>query len=202
MARGPVPRSTIRRTNLSYFGLLIPEEAPGLLGLVGPVEVPADPPALLLPKPAFGLTPDVAPGVAVGDPTGPPLGVGTDVAGALAPCCPDAAVPVPASNSAESTMWYFLFMILPFRFVLRDKRCQHCWGSWKGDCPDLGWGLIDESETASFARPIPRGETSAPKPKIMSCVNLLVGKRFTYGDARHFSRHRRCVELQADTEPA
>ena len=51
----------------------MPDEAPGLLGLVGPVEVPPDPPALLLPNPVFGLTPDVAPGVAVRDPTRPPL---------------------------------------------------------------------------------------------------------------------------------
>jgi hypothetical protein len=41
---------------------LIPDTAPGLFGFVGPVEVPADPPALLLPKPVFGLTPEVTPG--------------------------------------------------------------------------------------------------------------------------------------------
>jgi putative DNA primase/helicase len=46
--------------------LPMPDIAPELLGFVGPVEVPADPPALLLPKPVLGLTPEVAPGVAVG----------------------------------------------------------------------------------------------------------------------------------------
>ena len=34
----------------------MPEIAPPPLGLVGPVEVPPDPPALLLPNPVFGLT--------------------------------------------------------------------------------------------------------------------------------------------------
>jgi hypothetical protein len=79
----------------------MPDNAPGLLGFVGPVDVPPDPPALLLPNPALGLTPDVAPGVAVGDPTGPPLGAGTGVPGPLAPCCANTAPLVPASNNAE-----------------------------------------------------------------------------------------------------
>jgi hypothetical protein len=83
---------------LAYFGLVMPDEAPGLLGFVGPVEVPPDPPALLLPNPAFALMPDVAPGVAVGDPTGPLLGAGT---GPLAPCCANAAPLAPTSNNAK-----------------------------------------------------------------------------------------------------
>jgi hypothetical protein len=92
----------------TYFVLIMPDVAAGLLGFVGPVEVPPDPPALLLPNPAFGLTPDVAPGVAVGDPIGPPFGAGTAVGAPVAapptPCCPKAALPVPAINKAVNTM--------------------------------------------------------------------------------------------------
>jgi hypothetical protein len=89
----------------------MPDEAPGLFGFVGPVEVPPDPPALLLPNPVFGLTPDVAPGVAVGDPTGPPLGAGTDVAGPLAPCCANAAPLAPTSNNAEKIKMFPLLIL-------------------------------------------------------------------------------------------
>jgi hypothetical protein len=92
----------------------MPDDAPGLLGFVGPVELPPDPPALLLPNPEFGLTPEVAPGVAVGDPTGPPLGAGTDVAGEFAPCCAKAAALVPASNNAESMNTCVLLIIYSF----------------------------------------------------------------------------------------
>jgi hypothetical protein len=92
----------------------MPDDAPGLLGFVGPVELPPDPPALLLPNPEFGLTPEVAPGVAVGDPTGPPLGAGTDVAGEFAPCCARAVALVPASNNAESMNTCVLLIIYSF----------------------------------------------------------------------------------------
>ena len=104
----------------------MPDDAPGLLGFVGPVEVPPDPPALLLPNPAFGLTPDVAPGVAVGDPTGPPLGAGTDVTGPLAPCRANAAPFVPASNNAERMKTCLLLILMPLGLILRGKRCRRC----------------------------------------------------------------------------
>jgi hypothetical protein len=63
----------------------MPEIAPPPLGLVGPVDVPPEPPAALLPKPVF----DGAPG----------LGVVTPVLGAcwlrITPAFPDGAlVPV------------------------------------------------------------------------------------------------------------
>jgi hypothetical protein len=47
--------------------------APGAAGVLGPVEAPADPPVLLLPKPGELLPAD--PGTPCGVPTAPPLGV-------------------------------------------------------------------------------------------------------------------------------
>jgi hypothetical protein len=72
----------------------MPDSAPELLGFVGPVEVPADPPALLLPKPVLGLTPEVAPGAG-----GPPIGA--DKAPPT-PCCAVAVVLVAPTNRAVS----------------------------------------------------------------------------------------------------
>ena len=77
--------------------LSMPDIAPELLGFVGPVEVPAGPPALLLPKPVFGLTPEVTPG-GVGA-AGPPTGA--DEAPPT-PCCAIAVVPVAPTNKAVS----------------------------------------------------------------------------------------------------
>jgi hypothetical protein len=49
-----------------------PVLAPGAAGLVGPVEPPADPPVLLLPNPGELLPAE--PGTPCGAPTAPPLG--------------------------------------------------------------------------------------------------------------------------------
>jgi hypothetical protein len=84
--------------------LPMPDIAPELLGFVGPVEVPADPPALLLPKPVLGLTPEVAPGVAVGA-GGPPIGADKDPP---TPCCAVAVVQVAPTNKATSMTNCFL----------------------------------------------------------------------------------------------
>jgi len=78
--------------------LSMPDIAPELLGFVGPVEVPADPPALLLPKPILGLTPEVAPGGALitRRPT-----MGADKAPPT-PCCAVAVVLLAPTNRAVS----------------------------------------------------------------------------------------------------
>ena len=97
----------------------MPDIAPELLGFVGPVEVPADPPALLLPKPVLGLTPEVAPGVAVG--AGGPQ-IGSDKAPPT-PCCAVAVVLVAPTNRAVSMTNCLLRMTrVPFLVDLRGQR--------------------------------------------------------------------------------
>jgi hypothetical protein len=71
----------------------MPDTAPDGLGFVGPVGVPPDPPALLLPKPTLGVKPDVTPGLD---------GVGLMPASPKWACCAKAALLVPAINKVES----------------------------------------------------------------------------------------------------
>jgi hypothetical protein len=85
----------------------MPDTAPDGLGFVGPVEVPPDPPALLLPKPTFGVKPEVTSGVdGVGLPAAPPTWA----------CCPKAALLVPTINKAESNIKCSLRMTSTFLF--------------------------------------------------------------------------------------
>ena len=77
---------------LAYRLILRMLLAPEPLGFVGPVKVPAEPLALLRPKPADELP--AAPGTPAGAPTAPPDGPPAP------PPCPNATVAIPVNNTA------------------------------------------------------------------------------------------------------
>jgi hypothetical protein len=81
----------------------IPDTAPDEPGFVGPVGVPPDPPALLAPKPTFGVKPGLTSGI--------------DVIGLAPPnwaYCAKAVVLVATSIKAESNIKCLLRMTAPF----------------------------------------------------------------------------------------
>ena len=83
----------------------IPDAVPDEPGFVGPVGVPPDPPALLAPKPTFGVKPGLTSGM--------------DVIGLAPPnwaYCAKAVVLVATSIKAESNIKCLLRMTAPFLF--------------------------------------------------------------------------------------
>jgi hypothetical protein len=90
--------------------------APGAAGVLGPVEAPADPPVLLLPNPGELLPTD--PGTPCGAPTAPPLGVPV--------VCGQAPERLPAMAMAATTVAAINRMTYPSPAVARadHQRCE------------------------------------------------------------------------------
>jgi hypothetical protein len=90
--------------------------APGAAGVLGPVEAPADPPVLLLPNPGELLPAD--PGTPCGAPTAPPLGVPV--------VCAPAPERLPAMTMAATTVAAINRMTYPLPAVARTdhQRCK------------------------------------------------------------------------------
>jgi hypothetical protein len=89
----------------------MPDTAPDEPGIVGPVGVPPDPPALLLPNPMFGWNPEVVAG-----PVKPPPRLRRWAKPPMWACCAKAALVVPAINKTTSNRKCLLRMTPSFRF--------------------------------------------------------------------------------------
>jgi hypothetical protein len=89
----------------------MPDTAPDEPGIVGPVGVPPDPPALLLPKPVFRWKLEVVAG-----PVKPPPKPRSWPKPPMWACCAKAASVVPATSKATSKRRCLLRMTSPFRF--------------------------------------------------------------------------------------
>jgi hypothetical protein len=89
----------------------MPDTAPDEPGIVGPVGVPPDPPALLRPKPVLGWNPDVVAG-----PVNPPPRLRRWAEPPRWACCAKAVLVAPTINNATSNRKCLLRMTSPFRF--------------------------------------------------------------------------------------
>ena len=89
----------------------MPDTAPDEPGIVGPVGVPPDPPALLLPKPVFRWKLEVVAG-----PVKPPPKPRSWPKPPMWACCAKAASVVPGTSKATSNRRCLLRMTSPFRF--------------------------------------------------------------------------------------